>query len=485
MTIDRVPVSNPQPGSHATKLVNRLIGQIGEDRYARFFDGSVVFESTSDAVILKVGSSFQSELLQRRFASEVERAAAAVRGDAATVHWKVSRPKRAAGQSADSRAGQNNPASAPSPAPTRGALGRRHAQSRYSLDTLVVGRTNRMAVNAALELAAQKQVAGISALFVHGPCGVGKTHLLQGVADRFRRECPGARVRYVTGESFANEFIAAVQSRSLEAFRKRYRGVDLLCIDDVHFVAGKKATESELLHTIDTLDLDGARVMLASDEHPKKIERLSHRLVSRCVSGMVVHIEPPDQELRALLAARIAAKRGLQLEPGAADAIAGACHASAREVEGAVLRVEAYQKLLGGPASGAPVNAAMVRRVLGDGNSTPGRRPLRVNLIVDVVCEKLGVEPNDVLGSGRHRLVVFARSLCALLARNLTTRSFPEIARDLNRRNHSTIVTAAQRTQKMIDAGESRDAGGILGELRVSELHAMLKDEILRRASAA
>src|SRR5690606_39872661 len=127
---------------------------------------------------------------------------------------------------------------------------------------------------------------------------------------------------------------------SLEAFRKRYRGVDLLCIDDVHFVAGKKATESELLHTIDALDLDGARVMLVSDEHPKRIERLSHRLVSRCVSGMVVRIEPPDQELRSLLATRIAERRGLSLEPGAADAIASACHASAREVEGAVLRVD-------------------------------------------------------------------------------------------------------------------------------------------------
>ncbi len=485
MTIDRAPVSTPHPGSHATKLVNRLIGQIGEDRYARFFDGSVDIESTDEAMVLRVGSAFQSELLQRRFASEVERAAVAVRGEAAKVQWTVCRDKRQSTEAAGPKALHNDPTVAPAPAPKRASATRRHNQSRYSLDTLVVGRTNRMAVNAALELAAQKQVAGISALFVHGPCGVGKTHLLQGVADRFRRECPGARVRYVTGESFANEFIAAVQSRSLEAFRKRYRGVDLLCIDDVHFVAGKKATESELLHTIDALDLDGARVMLASDEHPKRIERLSHRFVSRCVSGMVVQIEPPDQELRSQLASRIAARRGLLLEPGTADAIAGACHASAREVEGAVLRVEAYQKLLGGPASGAPINATLVRRVLGDGNSTPSRRPLRVNLIVDVVCEKLGVEPNDVLGSGRHRLVVFARSLCALLARNLTTRSFPEIARDLNRRNHSTIVTAAQRTQKMIDAGESRDAGGVLGELRVSELHAMLKDEILRRASAA
>jgi chromosomal replication initiator protein len=483
VTIDRAPVQIVKPASDVSKVVNRLIGHIGEDRYTRFFDGSVRIETTADATVFRVGSEFESSLLQRRFADDVQRATEEARGAGTRVEWKVS--KEQGGKRLEAEPGD------PIPMPGRDHSTRRvnrpkaHApKPRYSLNTLVVGRTNRMAVNAALELAAQKQIAGISALFVHGPCGVGKTHLLQGVAERFRRECPGSRVRYVTGEAFANEFIAAVQSRSLEAFRRRYRGVDLLCIDDVHFVAGKKATESELLHTIDALDLDGARIMLASDEHPKRIERLSHRLVSRCVSGMVVQIEPPDQELRSLLAARIAERRGLAMEPGATDAIAGACHASAREVEGAVLRVEAYQKLLGGPASAAPISASMVRRVLGDGVATPGRRPLRVNLIVDVVCEKLGVQPTDVLGSGRHRLVVFARSLCALLARNLTTRSFPEIARDLNRKNHSTIVTAAQRTQKMIDAGESRDAGGLLGELRVSELHALLKDEILRRASA-
>lgn len=484
MTINRMSTQTARPASDASKLVNRLIGQIGQDRFTRFFDGSVQIEATPAELVLQVGSEFESDLLQRRFASEVERAAQEVRGEDAVVRWKVAEATPAKPVAHERCDPIPMPVASQFEAKPNARLRSHAPRTRYTLDTLVVGRTNRMAVNAALELAAQKQVAGISALFVHGSCGVGKTHLLQGVAERFRRECPGARVRYVTGEAFANEFIAAVQSRSLEAFRKRYRGVDLLCIDDVHFVAGKKATESELLHTIDALDLDGARVMLASDEHPKRIERLSHRLVSRCVSGMVVQIEPPDQELRSLLAARIAERRGLSLEPGAADAIANACHASAREVEGAVLRVEAYQKLLGGPAAGAPIGATMVRRVLGDGIATPGRRPLRVNLIVDVVCEKLGVQPTDVLGSGRHRLVVFARSLCALLARNLTTRSFPEIARDLNRKNHSTIVTAAQRTQKMIDAGESRDAGGLLGELRVSELHAMLKDEILRRASA-
>lgn len=467
-------------------MANRLILQIGRERYTRFFDGSVRMDVTEEGAVVRVDSAFQSELLQKRFSEAVAKAVREVRGADAIVKWEVEAVQQANAPAAIAEAAPalRLPASDDREAATNAARVRRHARARYSLDTLVVGQSNRMAVNAALQLASQKPVAGIAALFVHGPCGVGKTHLLQGVADRFRRDCPGARVRSVTGESFANEFIAAVQSRSLEAFRKRYRGVDLLCIDDVHFVAGKKATESELLHTIDALDLDGARVMLASDEHPKRIERLSHRFVSRCVSGMVVQIEPPDLELRTKLAERIAVRRGLRLEPGAAEAIGAACHASAREVEGAVLRVEAYQNLLSAQGAGGVITVATVRRVLGTGTSVVGKRPLKVALILEVVCEKLGVQPSDVLGSGRHRLVVYARSLTAHLARTLTTRSFPEIARDLNRKNHSTIVTAVQRLQRSIDAGETRDAGGTLGEMSVTQLHASLKDEILRRASA-
>jgi len=467
VSIDRLSVQSPvQPETETSRMANRLILQIGRDRYTRFFEGSVRLGVIPEGAILRVDSQFQSDLLQKRFAGDVERAVREVCGDEAVVRWEVD--QRPPTNSEAGSANGTEPAT---------------ARSRYSLDTLVIGQSNRMAVNAALQLAGQKQVAGISALFVHGPCGVGKTHLLQGVADRFRREHPGSRVRSVTGESFANEFIAAVQSRSLDAFRKRYRGVDLLCIDDVHFVAGKKATESELLHTIDALDLDGARVMLASDEHPKRIERLSQRFVSRCVSGMVVQIDPPDLELRSLLASRIAMRRGLQLEPGAADAIASLCHASAREVEGAVLSIEAYQNLLSDRTAGVPISVATVRRVLGSGTMNTGKRPLRVALILEVVCEMLGVQPSDVLGTGRHRLVVLARSMTALLARDLTTRSFPEIARDLHRKNHSTIVTASQRVQKLIDAGETRDAGP-LGELKVNSLHARLKDEIVRRSNS-
>ncbi|MFU8828745.1 MAG: DnaA ATPase domain-containing protein [Phycisphaerales bacterium] len=481
MAIERA-LANPSPEPQSNRVVEALILQIGRDRYTRFFGGTVRIGICQAGTVFTVGSAFQSELLQRRFAGEVERAVQTALGVDAKVEWVVAEQTGQAAPSTD--AAPTDPLRFEHTAPTTQRPKARRAITRYSLETLVVGRTNRMAVNAAMELLSQQPVAGISALFVHGSCGVGKTHLLQGVAERFRSERPGSRVRYVTGEAFANEFIAAVQSRSLEAFRKRYRGVDLLCIDDVHFVAGKKATESELLHTIDALDLDGARVMLVSDEHPKRIERLSHRFVSRCVSGMVVQIEPPDRELRMLLASRIAQRRGLALEPGAAEAIAEACHASAREVEGALLRVEAYQKMLGPAAASQPISASMVRRVVGEGSATPNRRPLRVNLIVDVVCEKLGVQPSDVLGTGRHRLVVFARSLCALLARKLTTRSFPEIARDLNRRNHSTIVTATQRIQKIVDTGETRDAGP-MGEMSVAELFGMLKDEIVRRSSEA
>ncbi len=354
---------------------------------------------------------------------------------------------------------------------------------RFALDGFVVGESNRLAFEASRDIARRGPgEGGMSALFLHGDCGVGKTHLLNGIAHEIRRSRPGARVRCVSGEAFANEFIAAVQKGDFEPFRARYRGLDLLCVDDVHFLAGKKKTMNELLHTFDTLDLEGARVVMASDEHPKRIEKLSHKLVSRCVSGMVVRVERPDRALREQLVRRLAAKRGLSFSAEAVSVVADVCLSSVREIEGAVVRIEACVRLLGGDP-GAPVGEDVVRRALGEMGRRRPAKPVRVKLIAQVVCEELGVELSELLGNSRHRLVVLARSMTAVLSRDLTTQSYPEIARAMSRRNHSTIVTAYQRTQQSIRRGEVRDAGSSLGVMHIGELRDRLREEVLRRAA--
>jgi chromosomal replication initiator protein len=266
--------------------------------------------------------------------------------------------------------------------------------------------------------------------------------------------------------------------------------VDLLCIDDVHFLAGKDKTQAELLHTIDALDLSGARLVLCSDEHPKRVRKFNQRLVSRCVQQMVVGVEPPDRDLRVALAKRLAARCAIVLDEEAAVAIAERFTASARDIEGGVRRLQLMLNAHGSvpgvridEVGGRHVSAAAVRAVLGAAPLSGGRKPVPVTLISEVVCEHLGIELADLYGDGRHRLVVLARSVSAVLARSLTSQSFPEIARAMNRRNHSTIITAHQRGTKMIEESEVRDAGPRLGEMQVDRLVALLRDEIVRRCT--
>jgi chromosomal replication initiator protein len=170
---------------------------------------------------------------------------------------------------------------------------------QHRLDDFVVGLSNRLAYAGATRMADED--GPCAPLFVHGPSGVGKTHLLQGLAARFTERRPGAVVRYISAEAFTNEFITAVRAGKIDAFRKLYRKVDLLCIDDVHFFSNKDATQSELLFTLDAVGLEGSRLALASDEHPREIQKLSERLLSRFLAGAVVRVDTPDPALREKL----------------------------------------------------------------------------------------------------------------------------------------------------------------------------------------
>jgi chromosomal replication initiator protein len=358
-----------------------------------------------------------------------------------------------------------------------------HPERFHRLEDFIVGASNRLAYEAARRLG-EGERDGFGALCLYGVCGVGKTHLLQGVARRYRERHPGAEIRYTTAERFANEYIALICEGKADEFRKRYRRLDLLCLDDVHFLSGKKSTQSEFLHTFETLELAGARVVIASDEHPKVVRDLSASIVSRVSSGMVVEIERPDREMRVRLVRAIAAKRGLALDDGAVAEIAGACLGSVREIEGAVMRVDAFSRLL---TSGAPqterVGVSTVRQVMAGECSRRPRRPIRVSEVLEAVCEVVRVEASDVLGPGRHRRIVLARSLVARASRELTSHSFPEIARALNRRNHSTIVTACQRIERQIARGDTVRDEPSLREVRIADLYDEVRARLLGRGA--
>jgi chromosomal replication initiator protein len=435
---------------------------------------------TEQGLSVVVGSSFYASWLQAKFGAALREAARSETGSGELeLAWKVdagrfekSAPVLAIGGSGAAVVMPSGgvAVAAPAPRPDRPRPKRSGdgPALRHRFGEFVVGSSNRLAFDAATRIA--RGDASVPMLFIHGECGVGKTHLLQSVAAEWLESRPGTRVRYITGEAFTNEYVAAVQARRVEPLRAALRRLDLLCIDDVHFLSGKVATQTEFLHTFDALLHAGARVALASDHHPREIEKLNEHLVSRCLGGAVVRIDRPDSETRRGIIRRIAAQRGVMLDEAGVASVAGSCTGSVREIEGAIARVQAMSRLLveasNGSASIAPV---VVQSAL----ASPQRRltrPVRVLTIAEIVCRELGVDMSELLGRGRHKRVVLARSLTAYLARTCTTQSYPEIARELNRPNHSTIVTAFQRIKKQIEENQPFADDPSLGVLALGDL---------------
>jgi len=372
-------------------------------------------------------------------------------------------------------------AAAPSPAPrarpaTRPKRGP-NQPLRHRLEDFVVGDCNDLAYKAGLRLI-DDDVNELNPLFVHGACGVGKTHLLQGLSRRFSENRPGRRWRYCTAEQFTNEYIDAVRTNQLPAFRARLRGLSLLVVDDVHFLSNKKGTQSEFLHTFDSIDLHGAKLVLASDCHPKLIGKLNEALVSRCVRGMVVEMEQPDRQTRGRLVEALAARRGLKLEPGVVPLLAEQAGGSVREIEGTLTTLKALALAGRDPAEAdAPVGRALLARVLGH-HAARRPQPVRFETILQQVCDHLDVDRQAVLNGARRRQVVLARSLAIYLARQMTPLSFPELASALGKSNHSSIITAQNRIRERIELREPITIDPQRGPTTVDQLAQNLRHRI-------
>ncbi len=442
-------------GTIDRRVHQRLERELGATRFERYFERHTRLAFANGSLCVSVPSAFHADWLDRRFGRDVRAALSAEAGVTAHVRWDVDPEAFEQGGVEDAVTTAPKPSSEPDSRPARKPLrAGTPMRLRHSLDAFIVGPSSRLAHRAATQVA-EAEDSPISVLFLHGPCGVGKTHLLQGIAKRFTESRPWARVRYVSGEAFANQYIASVQAGNIDAFRERYRGVDLLCIDDVHFLGGKVKTQSEFLHTFEALDLEGARVVLASDGHPKRIEDLHEGIVSRCLSGMVVRLERPDRATRVAIVRTLLAKRGLIGEDSVSDEIAAEITGSVRELEGAVKRVEAYARLL--PTEGAGperVTVALVRRALGGSARSVRTRPIRLDEVLDASCTEVGVTREEVMSPSRHQRVVLARGMVGLVARAMTSHSYPEIARGIGRKNHSTVITACRRLEKQMEAGQ-------------------------------
>ncbi len=317
----------------------------------------------------------------------------------------------------------------------------------YTFERFVIGAGNRLAHGAALAVAEAPSEA-YNPLFLHGPPGLGKTHLLAAVANYLGDNAPGLSVRYTTAESFTNEFVAALKSTGAEAFKARYRDIDVLLIDDVQFLEGKPATEEEFFHTFNALYESGSQLVLSADRIPSELSTLATRLRDRFEWGLTVAVEPPNLPTRLAVLRRLVKESGVEIaDTGALSELANRIDANVRQLHGALTRVLAHASLMARPLSSELIAEVIPR----------GARSAQATSVEEIqqrVAERFGISRAELIGSSRAATPLRARQVAIYLTRELTDLSLPQIGRLYGGRDHSTVLNSLRR----IEAGLGEDA---------------------------
>jgi len=328
--------------------------------------------------------------------------------------------------------------------PARVAVGERPRLNPQSVfENFVTGPCNRLAHAAALAVSDLPGRA-YNPLFIHASVGLGKSHLLQAICHRVLETKPEAALMYVSCEDFVNRFIASVERGNLEDFRYRFRHLDVLIIDDIHFLADKDRTQEEFFHTFNTLYQSQKQVVLSSDSMPQEIPRIEERLVSRFKWGLVARIDRPSFETRVAIVRKKAKLRGRELPEDVVQHIATVVDTNNRELEGAVVRVMGYASLCN-----RNVDLALAKEALGDLVGSP-QRSRTIQDIADAVLQRYNARLSDLQSKRRAQSITVPRQVCMYLARRLTNQSLEEIGAFFGGRDHTTVLYAERKIEQQI-----------------------------------
>ena len=326
-----------------------------------------------------------------------------------------------------------------------------------TFDTFVIGPSNRFAHAAALAVAEAPSQA-YNPLFIHGPTGLGKTHLLQAIAHYVTTSTPDMTACYVTCEAFTNDFIEALREKRIEQFKNRYRTYDVLLVDDIQFLSGREGIQEEFFHTFNTLHESGSQIVLSSDRQPREIARLEDRLRSRFEWGLITDVQPPDLETRIAILRKKASRDGITIDdPEVLAAIAMRVQTNIRELEGALTRGVAFAML-----NGEPLTVELVRDVLSS-QYPEDSRPVTVESVQRVVAEYFSLSIDELRSERRTQTIVFPRQVAMYLSRELTDMSLPQIGRLFGGRDHTTIHYGHDKIAKRIK--EDRSLYNLVQEL--------------------
>ena len=440
-------------------LRTALADRVGQKRFELWFGESTRLEIHDGTLTIGVPNQLFQDWLRNNFRPHIEHACLATLGQRPPVQFHIDttlpEPKAACPAEAEESA-----APGPRVQPVRDALPEKPSnpcdpQSNAGsgaprrqfahLDSFVTGRGNRLARTTA-ELILERP-GELSPLLIHGPTGVGKTHLLQGIWTAVKKSRRNLTAIYLTSEQFTTYFLEALRGTGLPSFRQRYRGVDMLIIDDIQFLGGKQHTQSELLYTMDTLLRDGKQMVFSADRSPADLSQLGLEMTTRLEGGMVCRIEPPDYETRLGIAAQFARRMELNIPREVLQYMASRLTNHARELSGALCRLHATSRALG-----QPITPALAEEALGE-LIRSSNRPVRLADIEKAVCTTFGLDPASLQSSRKAKRVSHPRMLAMWRARKYTRAALSEIGQHFGRRSHATVISAQHRVERWLTEG--------------------------------
>ena len=428
------------------EVLDRASEQIDVSSLRVWFEGIRPVDVRDDRLEISVPNTFAKEYIESRFRPLLEEVLGSVMGRESSLVVSVGSPE-----------GSGNGAASGGAESALNARAPRSFKAKYTFDTFVIGAGNRFAHAATLAVAETPGVV-YNPLFIYGGVGLGKTHLLRAVGHYVEDQNPSMSIRYVTCEQFTNDFINSMRDNSPLEFQKRYREQDVLLVDDIQFLENKVETQEAFFHTFNSLYEENKQIVIASDRHPKYIQTLENRLVSRFEWGLVTDIQPPDLETRIAILRKKAIMDRLEVDDEVLTFIASKVSTNIRELEGALIRILAYASLYE-----RRVSVALAEEVLKDILPDQAYREIPIELIQHEVCRYFGVAKADLIGQSRSKGFAYPRQVAMYLSRELTDESLPKIGKAFGGRDHSTVMHATAKISRLINS--DRDAFNQIHEL--------------------
>jgi chromosomal replication initiator protein len=430
-----------------SEVSGRLKGALNETTYQTWFAEAVGSELSDDAFILGVPNGFTREWIEGHFLGLIGAAVRDVTGQerriALTVTERV-RPETPADRDPPKRGGA--------------ASGEAAMNPKYTFDLFVIGSSNRFAHAAALAVA-EAPAQAYNPLFIYGYTGLGKTHLMQAIAQYVATHSSDLSVRYVTSETFMNDFINSLRDKRIEGFKQRYRTYDLLLVDDVQFFEHKERIQEEFFHTFNSLYEGGSQIVMSSDRPPRDIATLEERLRSRFEWGLITDIQPPDLETRIAILRKKVKTDGINVgDPQVLSFIASRVSTNIRELEGALTRVVAFASL-----TGRALSVGLAEDVLKDVFPQGDAVEVSIRRIQELVSERFQLAMEELTGDRRSQNIVYPRQVAMYLSRELTDSSLPKIGKEFGGRDHTTVIHATSKIARLIK--EDRSVYNLVQEL--------------------